>query len=107
MTVKIIHGPKDELVKKIFEALQKYDKANPNAQIDLYRQNSVSVRIRIVDPAFHGLDKSGRHEKVWRFLEQLPDEIQSDISMLVLLAPSETKTSFANLEFDDPVPSHL
>jgi hypothetical protein len=37
----------------------------------------------------------------------LPDEIQSDLSSLILLAPEETKKSFANLEFEDPIPSQL
>ena len=38
-------------------------------------------------------------------LEKLPEEVQSDISMVVLLTPAETKRSLANLEFEDPSPS--
>jgi hypothetical protein len=43
----------------------------------------------------------------WKYLGQLPEDVQSDISTLLLLAPEETKTSFANIEFDDPVPSEI
>jgi hypothetical protein len=43
---------------------------------------------------------------VWRFLkEYLPEDVQSDISMVVLLAPGEEKHSLGNLEFEDPSPS--
>ena len=42
---------------------------------------------------------------MWNYFDSLSDEIQSDISMLVLLTPSEVKKSFANMEFEDPVPS--
>jgi hypothetical protein len=105
MAINIVRGGKDKGIVKIIAALKGYEKANPRAVIDLYRQSPVSVRIRIVDPAFRGMDKTSRHEKTWEYLESLPEEVQSDISMLVLLAPDETKMSFANFEFDDPIPS--
>jgi hypothetical protein len=107
MAINIPRGKKDKVIDKITAALKSYEKANPRAQIDLYRQNPVSVRIRIIDPSFHGVDKSSRHERAWHFLEQLPEDVQGDISMLVLLSPEETKTSLSNIEFDDPVPSNL
>ena len=44
---------------------------------------------------------------VWRYLDSLPDEAVADVSMLVLIAPSEAKTSGANLEFEDPLPSDI
>ena len=37
----------------------------------------------------------------------LQNVLQSDISTLLLLTPDETNASFANFEFDDPVPSKL
>ena len=36
---------------------------------------------------------------------RLPDEVQSDLSTVILLTPEETGMSFANFEFEDPVPS--
>ena len=37
---------------------------------------------------------------VWKYLDSLPDEAVSDVSMLVLIAPSEAGTSGANIEFE-------
>jgi hypothetical protein len=67
----------------------------------------VSVRVRIIDPSFDGKTKPERNDIVWNYLTELSDDEQSDISMLLLLTPSETKHSFANFEFEDPVPSKL
>src|SRR5438445_7522979 len=100
MAIKVPRGKKDEIVEQIIDAMKSYQQAHAKAQIDVYRQNSVSVRIRIVDPDFRGVNRSDRHDLAWRFLEQLPDDVQSDISMLVLVAPEERKKSPANLEFD-------
>lgn len=105
MPINIPRGKKDKVIDKIIVALKCFEKARPKARIDVYRQSPVSVRIRVIDPSFHGVDKSSRHEKIWQFLDQLPEDVQGDISMLVLLAPDETKVSFSNLEFDDPVPA--
>ena len=107
MAINIPRGKSDETIEKIVEALRIYEGDHPGAQIDLYRQNVVSVRIRIVDPDFRGQGKPQRHQSVWKYLGQLPEEVQSDISTLILLAPDETQTSFANFEFNDPVPSKL
>jgi hypothetical protein len=45
--------------------------------------------------------------KPWQYLGELPEEVQSDISTVLLLTPDETKKSFANFEFDDPIASKL
>ena len=62
-------------------------------------------RIRLIDPTFADIEKSDRHARVWEQLETLPEEIQGDIIMGVLLAPEEAKRSLANLEFEDSTPS--
>jgi hypothetical protein len=80
---------------------------HPRAQIEAYRQNSVSIRVRIIDPDFAGISRAERHEIVWRFLETLSDDVQSQMSLLILLTPEELPTSIANLEFDNPIPSSL
>ena len=107
MAIKIPRGKSDDILEKIITALRSYEAEHPRAEIDLYRQNSVSVRVRIIDPEFSGQGKPQRNELVWRYFDTLPDEAQSDISTLLLLTPEETKTSFANFEFDDPIPSKL
>jgi len=107
VAINIPRGKSDEVIEKIIGVLRGYEADHQGAQIDLYRQNPVSVRIRIIDPAFRGQGKPQRSQQAWRYLVQLPEEVQSDISTVLLLTPDETKMSFANFEFDDPVPSKL
>lgn len=107
MAINIPRGNSDEVIDTITATLRDYEADHPRAQIDLYRQNSVSVRVRIIDPDFAGQGKPQRNQQAWRYLGQLPEEIQSDISTVLLLTPDETKMSFANFEFEDPIPSKL
>jgi len=107
VSVKITTGQTDPVIEKIIEALSRYQQDHPQAQIDIYRQNRVSVRLRIVDPSFAGLGKPHRSDLVWNYLEELPDEVQGDISAVILLTRDEAPASFANFEFDHPVPSKL
>ena len=104
MTITI-RGKTDKTLESVRKALLEYQRQHPDAQIDLYKRNSISVRIRVVDPGFAGLRKSDRHALVWEHLVKLPEKIQGDISMVVLLSPDEVAGSLANLEFEDPSPS--
>jgi len=52
-----MRGKPDEVINRIIEALRAYEADHPNARIDLYRQNSVSVRVRIIDSDLAGLNK--------------------------------------------------
>jgi hypothetical protein len=97
----------DQTLKQIVDALKEYDAEHPQAKIEAYRQNAVSVRIRVIDPGFEGKSRAEREEELWAVLEQLPDDVTAEISLLLLLTPEEAKTSFANVEFDNPVPSNL
>lgn len=107
MAIQIPRGNSDGVIEQIIAVLDNYEADHAQAQINLYRQNSVSVRVRIVDPDFAGQGKPQRSQQVWRYLGRLPEDVQSDISTVLLLTPDETKSSFANLEFDEPVPSKL
>lgn len=107
MAINVPRGTSDGVIDKIIEVLRPYEKDHPRAQIDLYRQNSVSVRVRIIDPDFAGLGKPQRSQQTWKYLGTLPEEVQGDLSTVLLLTPDETKMSFANFEFDDPIPSKL
>jgi len=107
MPINIPRGKSDKVIERIIASLRDYEADHPRAQIDLYRKNVVSVRIRIIDADFACLDRAQRSDQVWKYLDQLPDEVQGDISSLLLLTPEETKKSFANMEFEDPVPSQL
>lgn len=97
----------DSQVQQIRDVLSRYENDHPNAQIEVRRQNSVSIRIRIVDPDFAGLDRVDREPAVWNVLKTLPEEVFTNITMLLLLAPDETQGSLANQEFEDPIPSRL
>ena len=101
MAINIPRGRSDAIIEAILEVLRAYEADHRDAQIDIYRQNSVSVRVRIIDPIFAGKSKVERSKQVWQYLNTLPDEVQSDLSTLILLTPEETKMSFANFEFEE------
>jgi hypothetical protein len=103
----LVRGKSDAVVEQIREALTAYVKPHPNCQIVIYRQNAMSVRVRVIDPDFAGIDWADRHDLVWSLFANLPDEVVSHISVLLLLTPDETQTTFANMEFDAPTPSRL
>lgn len=107
MAINIPRGESDAVIEQIVAALHSYEADHPQARIDLYRQNPVSVRVRIIDPDFAGYGKPERSQQAWRYLGGLSEEAQSDISTVLLLTPEETTLSFANLEFEDPIPSKL
>jgi broad-specificity NMP kinase len=78
-------------------------------QVDAYRYNSASIRVRVVDSRFENLSQEKRDGMVEKHLKKLPREIQADIIMLLTLAPSELRdlTNWLNAEFEDPSPSNL
>ncbi len=102
-------NPMDENaeVREIKQALSSYSRLHPNAKVDAYRQNSGSIRVRIIDPDFRKLDKAVRHDQIWEVLDPLSEDILSQITVLLLLTPEEVKTSFANMDFENPIPSRL
>jgi len=97
----------DSAVQQVLEALAEYDHQHLNAQVEAYRQNSASIRIRILDPDFQEIDRIQREDMIWEILEHLPEELQSQITQMVLLSPQEASFSFANFEFENPLPSNL
>ncbi len=83
-------------------------------QVDAYRYNSASIRLRVIDPRFDGLSIEKRDAMVEPVLEQLPERTQADIMTLLTIAPAELQDTprtfrqcLVNLEFDDPSPSML
>jgi|SRR5205809_656109 len=107
MAVKLRTKRPDPALKQISEALRRYSLAHPQAAIEAYRQNSVSVRIRVIDSDFSGMTRVEREEELWKILEQLPEDVVAEVSLLLLLTPEEAKKSFANVEFDNPVESRV
>lgn len=103
----IVRGPRDAAVKAIKNILDLYEQENPGAAAELYRQNTASIRIRIVDERFRRMSKPARHDRVFDFIAEhvADDDLIQEISVLLLLAPSEQPASLMNMEFDDPIPS--
>lgn len=100
-------GASDPRVQQIRAILDRYRGEHRDASVDVHVQNSVSIRIRIIDSDFKELDRVEREELIWPILEPLPDEVFADISMLLLLTPDEARTSMANAEFETPLRSRL
>jgi hypothetical protein len=105
MPLKLRTKRPDPVLKQIAAVLKKYETAHPHANIEVYRQNNVSVRIRVIDPSYAKKGWAEREEELWKLLLDLPDEVVADISMILMLTPEEAKESFASKEFDDPIPS--
>ncbi|MCI0641464.1 MAG: hypothetical protein L0Y72_04360 [Gemmataceae bacterium] len=96
------HNP-DVDVAAILDLLQSYKKVHRAARIDVQRENNVSIRIRVVDSDLQGVDEIKRDELIWRLLEKLPEDVASQITLVLPLTPSELKKSWANWEFDEPI----
>ena len=97
---------KDRVAQQIKTILvEKYESHHPQARIDVKRYNSACVRVRIIDPDFQGQSLADRDDAVWDVVDKLPQEVVSEVSLLVLLTPKESKTSSLNIEFDHPTPS--
>jgi hypothetical protein len=102
--VKVLHDL-DDAVGLVAAALEEYEKANDGSECFVYRYNPASIRVKIVDAAFHGRRKSERHDDARRFLSRLPEDVLSQISVLLCLEPGEN--SLLDMEFHDPLPSCL
>jgi hypothetical protein len=83
-------------------------------QVDAYRYNTASIRVRVIDPQFEPLSPEERDAMVEPHLGRLPERTQADIVNLFTFAPSELQQTpktfrefLLNAEFDDPSPSHL
>jgi stress-induced morphogen len=104
----IVRGNPDPEVQALKTALDGYEAAHPGADAALYRHNPGSIRLRVIDRRFEGMTKSRRHADVWDFLAtHVPEDTLADVSLVLTVAPAELKNSFANFEFEDPIPSKL
>jgi stress-induced morphogen len=100
--------PVDPSIKQIKELLkQEYASKHQDAEIKVYRYNSGSIRIRIIDADFQGQSKAQRDRSIWKILEALPNDVRDEISLRLLLTPAERATSLLSAEFDRPSRSRL
>jgi stress-induced morphogen len=90
---------------RVVKLLEKHFPHHPDDYpVAAYRYNSASIRVRVVDDSFSGIDWFEREKKVLPFLRKLPRATQSDITILLLLAPDEVEDSWGNREFENPSP---
>ncbi|HEV2973031.1 MAG TPA: hypothetical protein VGY55_23900 [Pirellulales bacterium] len=101
------HVTNDTNVGQIERALAPYQERHPVADIKVRRENSASVRIRIIDPAFRGRGLAEREDEIWPAIEALAPDVREEITMLLLLAPEEAANSLVNTEFEHPLPSRI
>src|SRR6476660_849552 len=97
MAVEIMRGKADPILEEIATVLQSFQKDHPKAKLAIYRQNPASVRVRIIDPVFSKMSRAERNDYGWNYLDRLSEDAQADISLLLLLTPSEVKKDFANI----------
>jgi hypothetical protein len=84
------------------------------SQVDAYRYNSASIRVRVIDARFASKSAEERDSMVEPYLKKLPERTQADIVNLFTFAPEEIASPdvsfrhfFMNREFEDPSPSML
>ena len=97
----------DIQVQQILDVLTEYERSHQQAQIEGRRHNPVSIRLRIIDPDFQGMDRIEREPEIWKLLSKLPEEVFVNITMLLLLTPEEAEHSLASQEFDHPIPARV
>jgi hypothetical protein len=74
-------------------------------QVDAYRYNSASIRLRVVDTLFAGLSNATRDDVLARHLRTLSE----DIVFILAMTPSDDDhvRQAANDSFENPEPSKL
>jgi hypothetical protein len=93
----------DDDLQLIASALDRYVADNPGATAELYRRGTYLVRVRVVDSRFARMGHDQRHQAVYSYLDQLPDEVASQVTYLVAITPGERQAG-SSLEFDNPFP---
>ena len=76
-------------------------------EVEAYRYNSASIRVRIVDERFERKSNVEREDMVWPLLGKLSERTRADISILLLVTEEEKGQRMMNVEFDKPSPSRL
>ena len=98
--VKILQET-DDAVSQVAEVLSEFGKSHKHAESIVYRYNPASIRVRIVDPIFHGRSKGERHDYALGFLRSCPNDALAQVLILLCLEPGET--SLLDPEFQDPM----
>lgn len=100
--VAILQEP-DQAVEDVAAALEVYEQTHAAVTYFVYRYNPAAIRVKIIDPTFHGQSKGERHDYAWGFLRRVPEDALAQISILLCLEPGETAT--LDWEFQEPIRS--
>lgn len=73
----------------------------PTAECYRPAQYHFLLRVRIIDERFRGLSRVEREDLVEPLIQQLPEELQSSITMLVMITEDERTKSLVNREFEE------
>ena len=75
------------------------------AEVDVYRRApGRSIRVRVVHKRFSRKLIADRARMTEGLLEDLPEEIDQEVSLILLLGPDELKKNLMNDEFNHPSP---
>jgi hypothetical protein len=78
------------------------------AKVDVYRRMpGRSIRVRVVDPQFSGKLLEDRDRMTQGLLDDVPEEIDREITLVMVLGPDELKENLMNAEFENPTPIRL
>ena len=84
--------------------LASYLRAHPGSEAEVYREGTHSVFARVVDPAFAGLSKSERADRVWNHLRgAVADEYLTELTSISKVCPGETSNG-TDVRFEDHRP---
>lgn len=100
MAAIVIRGIPDPTTEAVAGQLIAHTADHPSAEVEVYRQNEYSVRIRVTDPDFRSKSRSERHKTAWPILYDLSEEVLNELTMLLLITPDEKTTSMVRHEFD-------
>jgi hypothetical protein len=107
MSIAKTEAPLDLVAQQILDAVKPYQDVHTHAEIEVGRSNPASVGLRIIDNDFHGMNRVDRENAIWPLIANLSEEVQSELSMLVLVTQDEKKTSLASLTFWELYANHV
>jgi hypothetical protein len=102
----ITRGSHDVSAQKVKDILDDYEREHSGAAAEVFRLDTYSIWIRIIDERFKGWSRGKRHHTAWPFIaDRLTDDEIQEVAFLLLLSPDERPESIMSAEFDNPMPS--
>jgi len=77
---------------------------NSSFEVELYRIDEWTIRMRIVSAVFETMNLYERHRKVWDVLADVTEDAVIDLTSTVLVTPAEKLERGSSLKFDKDKP---